>query len=280
MNVGVVGCGAMGLGVTELLLVADHSVFLVTRTEDRARDCRTKIESAMNWYWEKKRKSKEVVDAALRRLTITADYSILSSVDFVVECVSEDMEIKRSVIEKIGAYISPECVLATNTSSLSIAALAKSFADPRRVLGFHLFNPPKTMKLVEVIKGPLTGQPAVDRGIELARSLGKEPVTIDDSPGFIVNKLLIPMINEAVGLLSTGVATKEDLDKAMRLGANHPMGPLELADLIGTDLCLSILESLYTETGNQKYAPDPLLKKMVRENRLGRKTKSGFYTYE
>ena len=189
------------------------------------------------------------------------------------------MEVKCEIFRLLDGICKPDAILATNTSSLSVTEVAAVTSRPEQVIGMHFFNPVPAMKLVEVIKGQMTSPEVHDRVFEIARQLGKVPVSVNEAPGFVVNRILIPMINEGIGILADGVASKEEIDEAMQLGANHPMGPLALADLIGLDVCLAIMEVLHDEFGDSKYRPHPLLRKMVRANLLGRKTGVGFYDY-
>ncbi|MGH8396120.1 MAG: 3-hydroxyacyl-CoA dehydrogenase NAD-binding domain-containing protein, partial [Pseudomonas sp.] len=201
------------------------------------------------------------------------------NVDIFIEAVAEDIGTKRLVFAELSKVSGADTMLASNTSSLSVTHLASLTKYPENVIGLHFFNPATVMKLAEVITGLTTSRATVDRALDFARQLGKDPVLVNEAPGFIVNRMLIPMINEAIGILAEDVATAEEIDKAMRLGANHPIGPLALADLIGNDVNLSIMETLHNETGDPKYRAHPLLRKMVRGNLLGRKTGRGFFSY-
>ena len=197
----------------------------------------------------------------------------------MIEAAVESLDLKLELFAMLDGLCKPEAVLATNSSSLSITAIGAATKRPDKVIGMHFFNPAPVMKLVEVIRGQKTSDEVFDAVSALCTAIGKVPVEVNEAPGFVVNRVLIPMINEAVGILADGVASRDDIDNAMKLGANHPMGPLALGDLIGLDVCLAIMEVLHTEFGDDKYRPHPLLRKMVRANLLGRKTGEGFYKY-
>jgi 3-hydroxybutyryl-CoA dehydrogenase len=215
----------------------------------------------------------------MSNISITTSYEDLADCDLLIEAISEDMNVKKDTFKKLDELCKSDTILATNTSSLSITEIANSTNRPDKVIGMHFFNPVPMMKLVEVIKGIATSDETKNRIIEISKELGKTPVEVDEAPGFVVNRILIPMINEAIGIYAEGVASATDIDDAMKLGANHPMGPLALGDLVGLDVCLAIMDVLYNEFGDSKYRAHPLLRKMVRGNQLGRKTKKGFFEY-
>ena len=218
-------------------------------------------------------------DTALPRIIGTLDMQDAANVDVVIEAAVENLDVKRSIFSKLSGIVSPDCILATNTSSLSITAVASAVSCPDKVVGLHFFNPVPRMALIEIIRGAATSDETYEAAKALSERLGKTAVTVNEYPGFVVNRILIPMLNEAVFMLQEGVASAEDIDTAMKLGANHPMGPLALADLIGLDVCLAIMELLRDEMGEGKYRPAPLLRKMVRAGKLGRKSGEGFFRY-
>ncbi|MFZ2950306.1 MAG: 3-hydroxyacyl-CoA dehydrogenase NAD-binding domain-containing protein [Desulfuromonadaceae bacterium] len=223
--------------------------------------------------------AKDAVDSIVSNVSYVEDMQQISSCNFIIESVKENMGVKAGILSKVKDYICEGAIIASNTSTLSITELASQTTNPSSFVGIHFFNPPMSMKLVEVVRGEFTSDDTVDAVLKLLQLLEKHPVVLPESPGFVVNRLLFPMINEAIFLLSEGISDEKTIDSCMQLGANHPMGPLELADFIGLDVCLSILETLVEETGDAKYRPAHLLKKYVRAGKLGRKTGAGFYNY-
>ncbi len=269
----------MGGGIVQNLIQAGHDVLLKGRSDASLDRCVNGITKRLSRLVEKGKIEESKKDEMLKKITRTLNYEDCKDYDLIIEAIAEDMQIKKEVLKTLDDICKPETILATNTSSLSITDLAAVTQRPEKVIGMHFFNPVPVMKLVEVIKGQLTDEKVFKVVFDFAAEIGKTPVAVNEAPGFVVNRLLIPMINEGIGVLADGVATKEEIDEAMKLGANHPIGPLALADLIGLDVCLAIMEVLHREFGDDKYRPHPLLRKMVRANLLGRKTKIGFYDY-
>ena len=279
MKVAVVGNGTMGNGIAQTFAVAGHDVIIKGRSDASLAKAHASIEKSLAKMVEKGKMEAADRDASLARIKDTKVYEDLADVDLVVEVVAEDMAIKEEIFKTLDKICKPEAILATNTSSLSITQVASYTTRPEKVIGMHFFNPVPMMKLVEVIKGQLTSEEVHQTIIEIAKQIGKTPVSVNEAPGFVVNRILIPMVNEGIGIFAEGVASAAEIDEAMKLGANHPMGPVALGDLIGLDVCLAIMEVLYNEFGDSKYRPHPLLRKMVRANQLGRKTGVGFYDY-
>lgn len=279
MKVCVIGNGTMGAGIAQTFAQSGYPVVIKGRSEASVTKAIAGIEKGLSKLVEKGKIEESKKNETMSNITFSLDYEGCKDADLFIEAVAEDMETKKVTFAEVAKHCKPEAIFATNTSSLSITEIASVTDRPDHVIGMHFFNPVPMMKLVEVIKGKQTCEHVCNGIFELAKKVGKVPVIVDEAPGFVVNRILVPMINEAVGILADGVASAEDIDEAMKLGANHPMGPLALGDLIGLDVCLAIMEVLYNEFGDSKYRPHPLLRKMVRANQLGRKTKVGFYNY-
>ena len=278
MKVGVIGAGTMGSGIAQAFAQTEgYEVVLCDINEAFAEKGKEKIAKGLQKKVARGKLSEEEAEAIIGKIT-TGLRDKCADCDLIVEAAFEDMAIKHEMFKELDTLCKPETIFATNTSSLSITEIGAGVNRP--VIGMHFFNPAPVMKLIEVIAGLNTPEETVEKIKEISVSIGKTPVQVKEAAGFVVNRILIPMINEAVGIYADGVADVEGIDTAMKLGANHPMGPLALGDLIGLDICLAIMNVLYTETGDPKYRPHPLLKKMVRCVKLGQKTGEGFYNYK
>ncbi len=278
-TVGVVGAGTMGNGIAHVFAQNGYHVRLVDVSQDILDRALQTIRKNLERQAKKAIIQESEIDPILSRIQTATDVEAMRDAQLVVEAVVENVDVKRELFQKLDAITAPEAILASNTSSISITEIAAATQRPQQVVGMHFFNPVPVMKLVEVIRGLATSDETFDRIMELSRKLGKEPVAVNDYPGFVSNRVLMPMINEAIYCVMEGVATPEAVDTVMKLGMNHPMGPLTLADFIGLDVCLHILEVLHRELGDDKYRPCPLLRKMVAAGHLGRKSGKGFYEY-
>ncbi len=278
-KIGVVGAGTMGNGIAHVAAQSGFEVVLVDVDQKFLDKAVGTIKKNLGRQVEKSKLTQEQMDGTLGKIKTAASLEAVKDCGIVVEAVFEDLKVKKEIFVKLDALCPPEAILASNTSTISITLIASATKRPDRVIGMHFMNPVPMMQLVEVIKGVKTSEATYQIVDELAKKMGKTPVLVNDYPGFVANRVLQPMINEACYCLMEGVATPEAIDTVMKLGANHPMGPLALADLIGLDVCLAILEVLYTGFSDSKYRPCPLLKKMVAAGNLGRKTGQGFYKY-
>ena len=278
-TIGVIGAGQMGSGIAHVCAVSGLNVILNDVTAERLTAGVEGIKANLARQVAKGKITEELVTAALARITTTTELAGFAGSDAVIEAATENEAIKKEIFAKVLPHLKPEAILLTNTSSISITRLASTTDRPEKFMGMHFMNPVPVMQLVELIKGIATDQPTFDSVLDLANRLGKQPVGAEDFPGFIVNRILIPMINEAVYTLEEGVGSITSIDTALKLGANHPMGPFELADFIGLDTCLAIMRVLYEGLSDSKYRPCPLLVKYVEAGWLGRKTKKGFYNY-
>ena len=275
----VLGAGTMGAGIVQTFAANGCEVIMRDIKDEFVDRGLATIKKNLERSVKKARMTEAEMEEILARVTGTTDMKLAADCDLVVEAAVEIMKIKKEIFAELDTICKPETILASNTSSLSITEVGAATKRPDKVIGMHFFNPAPMMKLVEIIKGMATSTETFDAVKEIAISIGKDPVEVAEAPGFVVNRILIPMINEAVGIMAEGIASAEDIDKAMKLGANHPMGPLALGDLIGLDVCLAIMDVLYTETGDTKYRAHSLLRKYVRGGLLGRKTKKGIFDY-
>lgn len=278
MKIAVIGSGTMGSGIAQVL-APKHKVIVRDIAPEQLEKAKAAMEKGYKKNVDKGRMTQEEMDAALANVSFSGEMEDIKDCDLIIEAATENPVVKKAIFKELCENVQKSCILASNTSSLSITDIAASTMRPDKVIGMHFFNPVPMMKLVEVIKGELTSEETKNTIVELSKEIGKTPVEVEEAPGFVVNRILIPMINEAVGIYAEGIASAEDIDSAMKLGANHPMGPLALGDLIGLDIVLSIMDVLYTEFGDSKYRAHTLLRKMVRAQLLGRKTGKGFYDY-
>ena len=276
----VIGAGQMGSGIAHVFAVSGYNVYLHDLKEEFVERGMTSIQKNLARLVEKGKMEQSIMDSALANIQTSTDIQNAKNADLIIEAAVENMEIKAKIFAELDGVIKEDAIVASNTSSLPITEIAAVMSKPENFIGMHFFNPVPVMKLVEVIKGLATSPEVFQTVKALAEKIGKEPVEVEDFPGFVGNRILLPMINEAVYTLYEGVASIEDIDAVMRLGMNHPMGPLQLADFIGLDTCLSIMETLYEGLGDSKYRPCPLLRKYVKAGWLGRKTGRGFYNYE
>ena len=262
-EVGIVGSGTMGCQIAELFLKYNFNVTLLSRSGEGIKNCISRF------------RQKELAD----KLNATANFMDLKDKDLIIECAKEDINVKQEIFEKLDRIAKKDAVIASNTSSIPLSMIAKNCKNKRNILGLHFFNPVLHMKLVEVARPDFTSEEACSKVLELMKKLDKEPVVVKDTPGFLLNRMLFAMLNEASNILCAETATRDDIDKVMMLGASHPIGPLKIIDLVGVDVAVDILRNLQEELNDNKFAPSPVLLKMLKENKLGRKTKKGFYDY-
>jgi len=275
----VLGAGTMGSGIAQTFAQKGYEVIIRDIKDEFVDRGLEGINKGLTKLVSKGKMTEEDKENILSRISGTTDMNMAEDCDLIIEAAIENMDIKKQIFSELDKICKEDTIFASNTSSLSITEIASATNRPDKVIGMHFFNPAPVMKLIEVIKGMATSQATFDKVKEMAIAIGKEPVEVAEAPGFVVNRILIPMINEAFGIMAEGIASPEDIDKAMMLGANHPMGPLALGDLIGLDVCLAIMDVLYKETGDSKYRAHSLMRKYVRAGWLGRKTKKGVYDY-
>ena len=275
----VIGTGTMAKGIIQTFAQARYPVIVKGRMGKTYDNLENAISMELFKSVAKGKMEQAAMNSTLSNITKVTEYKDCCEADLFIEAIAEDIETKHIIFEELQKYAKDDAILATNTSSLSITEIASKIKNPEKVIGMHFFNPVPLMKLVEIIKGQLTSEEIQNSIFDLSVSIGKTPIIVNEAAGFVVNRMLVPLINEGIGILADGVASSKEIDTAMKLGVNHPMGPLELGDLIGLDVVLAVMEVLYSEFGDPKYRPHPLLRKMVRANLLGRKTKKGFYEY-
>ncbi len=276
MNVAIFGAGTMGSGIAQVMAANGHTAMMYASSVESAQRHKDNLAKSLQKKVDKGRMEEADMNAILDNILVE-EKAACADADLIIECAKEEMSMKKELLGELDEIVKDGAIFATNTSSLSITEMGNGLKHP--IIGIHFFNPVPAMKLVEVIKGANTPDDVFDTIYKLCEEIGKEPVEVSEAPGFVVNRILVPMMNEAAELVYNGIASVEDIDKAMKLGANHPMGPLQLCDFVGIDIALAVMETLYNETADSKYRPSLLLKKMVRGGLLGVKTGKGFYDY-
>jgi 3-hydroxybutyryl-CoA dehydrogenase len=278
-SIGIIGAGTMGNGIAQACAVSGLNVVMVDISDAAVEKGLATIAASLDRLIKKEKMTEAEKTAALARIQTSTDYKAFQSTGMVIEAATENYDLKVKILKQLDSIVSKEVIIATNTSSISITQLAAQISSPERFIGMHFFNPVPMMALVEIIRGLQTSDQTHDLVYSMAKALGKEPITVKNAPGFVVNRILIPMINEAFFVLAEGIATPEDIDSGMKLGCNHPIGPLALADMIGLDTCLAVMEVYFNNFNDSKYRPCPLLREMVAAGYLGRKTGKGVYSY-
>ena len=279
-SIGVIGSGIMGNGIAQVMAQSQRPVLLTDQSPELVQRAIAAIHDRLARRVEKEQITSQEMNSTMANIRPATSLADLKGASLIIEAVYEDTQTKMQLFRELQPFCSTDTIVASNTSAIPITMLSSAVTYPERFLGMHFFNPVPVMKLVEVIRGIHTSEETAEEIVSLTLSIGKTPVAVSDSPGFVSNRLLVPMINEAVFVLSQGIASREDIDTVMKLGANHPMGPLELADLIGLDTCLHVMEAMHSGLGEDKYRPAPLLRRMVEAGQLGRKSGKGFYDYE
>jgi 3-hydroxybutyryl-CoA dehydrogenase len=278
-TIGIIGAGTMGNGIAQTCAVAGLQVIMVDISQAAVDKGMASLSGSLDRLIKKEKMTETEKAAAMARIKPTTSYDDLHAADLVIEAATENMDLKVKILKQLDTLLAPECLIATNTSSISITRLGATLSRPERFIGMHFFNPVPLMALVEVIRGLQTSDDTHEAVAAMAKALGKTPITVKNSPGFVVNRILVPMINEAFFVLAEGIASPDDIDAGMKLGCNQPIGPLALADMIGLDVCLAVMEVYLAEFGDSKYRACPLLKEMVAAGHLGRKTGRGVYHY-
>lgn len=278
-KIGIIGVGTMGAGIAQVMALAGYEVVVRSRRQASIDKGLAAVAKGLSKMVEKEKLTEDEKQAALSLISGDTRLPIVQDADLIIEAAAEDMDSKKALLAELDSLCKPDAIFATNTSSLSVSEIAAVTKRPDKIVGMHFFNPVPVMKLIEVVKAVDTSAETIETIVALATKIDKTPVLVQEAPGFLVNRILVPMVNEAVGILADGLASAADIDDAMKLGASHPMGPLSLGDLIGLDVCLAVMEVLHAEFGEDKYRPHPLLRKMVRGGKLGRKSGHGFFDY-